>query len=78
MESKVNTFKHWADVHLNKEDADKFFVNMANEQNPNTPDMTVIEDEFIYSAFVWENSTEGHKYWMNIQENLEEKNGWQS
>jgi len=78
MESKVNTFQHWADVHLSKEDADKFFVNMANEENANTPDMTIREQDFIYSAFVWDRSNEGHFFWQSIHNNLEEKHGWES
>ncbi len=78
MEAKVNTFQHWADVHLSKEDADKFFVNMANEENANTPDMTIREQDFIYSAFVWDRSNEGHFFWQSIHNNLEEKHGWES
>jgi hypothetical protein len=77
METQLNTFQHWADIHLTKDDADKFFINMANEVNANTPDMTVPEHEFIYSAFVWDRSNEGHFFWKNIQEDLEEKNGWE-
>lgn len=76
METPLKTFQHWADTHLNKEDSDKFFVNMANEENANTPTMEVQEHDFIYSAFVWDKSNEGHFYWENIQKDLEDKNEW--
>jgi hypothetical protein len=47
MEKQLNTYQHWADVHLSKEDAEKFFVNMANEQNPLDPSTQTVEDEFL-------------------------------
>ena len=78
MEKQLNTYQHWADIHLSKEDAEKFFVNMANEQNPLDPSTQTVEDEFLYSAFIWDRSNEGLDYWMRVQKNIEEKNGWQS
>jgi hypothetical protein len=76
MEKQLNTYKHWASLHLDKDNADRFFDNMANENNPIDPSGEVAEDEFLYSAFVWEKSNEGHGYWMNVQDKLEQDNGW--
>lgn len=77
MEKQLNTYQHWVDIHLSKEDAEKFFANMANEQDPLDPSVKTVEDEFLYSAFIWDRSNEGLDYWMRVQQNLEEKNGWQ-
>ncbi len=77
MEKQLSTYKHWADVYLDKDNADKFFANMASQEvliDPST--VNVFENEFLYSAFVWEKSNEGHEYWMNIQDKLEKDNGW--
>ena len=49
---------------------------MANEANPIEHSEEVAEDEFLYSAFVWEKSNEGHVYWMDIQDKLDKENGW--
>jgi hypothetical protein len=76
MEKEMNTYKHWAHLHLDKDNAERFFANMANEANPIEPSGEVAEDEFLYSAFVWEKSNEGHGYWMNVQDKLEQDNGW--
>ena len=77
MENQVNTFEHWAKTHLSEEESEKYFKNIANEVNPIDPTLKVEEDGFIYSAFVWEHSKEGHNYWMNIQNRLEKENGWE-
>lgn len=77
MEAQLNTFEHWAKTHLSKEDAQRYFENIQNEVNPINPTLEVEEDAFIYSAFVWEHSKEGHNYWMNIQNDLEKKYGWE-
>jgi hypothetical protein len=77
MEKELNTYKHWADVYLDKNNANKFFANMANQEpiiDPST--VNVFENEFLYSAFVWEKSNEGHVYWMDIQDKLDKDNGW--
>jgi hypothetical protein len=77
MEKQLSTYKHWADVYLDKDNADKFFANMASQEvliDPST--VNVFENEFLYSAFVWEKSSEGHEYWMNIQDKLDKDNGW--
>jgi hypothetical protein len=77
MEKQLSTYKHWADVYLDKENADKFFANMASQEvliDPST--VNVFENEFLYSAFVWEKSNEGHEYWMDIQDKLDKDNGW--
>ena len=76
MEKELNTYKHWANLHLDKDNEERFFANMSNEANPIEPSGEVVEDEFLYSAFVWEKSNEGHGYWMNIQDKLEQDNGW--
>lgn len=77
MEKQLNTYKHWADLHLDKDNAEKFFINMANGINSTDPSSAeVLENEFLYSAFVWENSNEGHIHWMNIQDKLDKDNGW--
>jgi hypothetical protein len=50
---------------------------MANQEvliDPST--VNVFENEFLYSAFVWEKSNEGHTYWMDIQDKLDKDNGW--
>ena len=77
METQLNTFQHWAKTHLSEEQAQRYFENIQNEANPIDPTLKVEEDGFIYSAFVWEHSKEGHNYWMNIQNDLEKKNGWE-
>jgi hypothetical protein len=77
MEAQLNTFEHWAKTHLSEEDAQRYFENIQNEVNPINPTLEVEEDAFIYSAFVWEHSKEGHNYWMNIQNDLEKKYGWE-
>ena len=77
MEKELNTYKHWADAYLDKDNADKFFANMASQEvsiDPST--VNVFENEFLYSAFVWEKSNEGHNYWMDIQDKLDKDNGW--
>jgi len=77
MEKQLNTYKHWADVYLDKDNAEKFFANMANQEvsiDPST--VNVFENEFLYSAFIWEKSNEGHNYWMDIQDKLDKENGW--
>jgi hypothetical protein len=76
MEKELNTYKHWADVHLDKDNADKFFANMASQQPVIDSSVEVAENDFLYSAFVWEKSNEGHEYWMSIQDKLDEDNGW--
>lgn len=77
MEAQLNTFEHWAKTHLSEEDAQRYFENIQNEVNPINPTLEVEEEAFIYSAFVWEHSKEGHNYWMNIQNDLEKKYGWE-
>lgn len=77
MEAQLNTFEHWAKTHLSEEDAQRYFENIQNEANPINPTLEVEEEAFIYSAFVWEHSKEGHNYWMNIQNRLEKENGWE-
>ena len=77
MEAQLNTFEHWAKTHLSEEDAQRYFENIQNEVSPINPTLEVEEDAFIYSAFVWEHSKEGHNYWMNIQNDLEKKYGWE-
>ena len=72
----MNTYKHWVNLHLDKDNAERFFANMANEANPIESSGEVPENEFLYSAFVWEKSNEGHGYWMNVQDKLEQDNGW--
>ena len=65
MEKQLSTYKHWADAYLDKDNAEKFFANMANQEvliDPST--VNVFENEFLYSAFVWEKSNEGHNYWI--------------
>ena len=50
---------------------------MANQEvsiDPST--VNVFENEFLYSAFIWEKSNEGHNYWMDIQDKLDKDNGW--
>jgi hypothetical protein len=77
MEKELNTYKHWADAYLDKDNAEKFFANMASQEvsiDPST--VNVFENEFLYSAFVWEKSNEGHNYWMDIQDKLDKDNGW--
>jgi hypothetical protein len=77
MEKELNTYKHWADVYLDKNNANKFFANMANQEPIIDPlTVNVFENEFLYSAFVWEKSNEGHVYWMDIQDKLDKDNGW--
>jgi hypothetical protein len=76
MEKELNTYTHWVHLHLDKDNADKFFANMASQRPVLDPSGEVLEDEFIYSAFLWEKSNEGHDYWQNIQEKLEQDNGW--
>jgi hypothetical protein len=77
MEKQLKTYEHWANLHLDKEDAEKFFANMVNQEVLTDPSITdVLENEFLYSAFVWERSNEGHNYWMNIQDKLDKDNGW--
>jgi hypothetical protein len=76
MEKELNSYTHWANLHLDKDNADKFFANMASQRPVLEPSAEVAEDEFLYSAFVWEKSNEGHRYWMNIQDKLDEDNGW--
>jgi hypothetical protein len=76
MEKELNSYTHWANLHLDKDNADKFFANMASQRPVLEPSAEVAEDEFLYSAFVWEKSKEGHRYWMNIQDKLDEDNGW--
>jgi hypothetical protein len=76
VEKELNTYKHWAHLHLDKDNAERFFANMANEANPIEHSEEVAEDEFLYSAFVWEKSNEGHVYWMDIQDKLDKENGW--
>ena len=54
MEKQLSTYKHWADVYLDKDNAEKFFANMANQEvsiDPST--VNVFENEFLYSAFVY-------------------------
>jgi hemerythrin-like domain-containing protein len=77
MEAQLNTFEHWAKTHLSEEDAQRYFENIQNEVSPINPKLEVEEEAFIYSAFVWEHSKEGHNYWMNIQNDLEKKYGWE-
>ena len=76
MEKQLNTYKHWANLHLNKDNAEKFLANMANQQPVLDSSAEVLENEFLYSAFVWEKSSEGHVYWMDIQDKLDKENGW--
>ena len=76
MEKELNTYKHWVSLHLDKDNAERFFTNMVSEDNPVDSSGEVPEEEFITSAFVWERSKEGHDYWMNVQSKLEEENGW--
>jgi hypothetical protein len=76
MEKELNTYKHWANLHLDKDNADRFFANMENQQPVIDSSGEVPENEFLYSAFVWEKSNEGHMYWMDIQDKLDKEHGW--
>ena len=76
MEKELNTYKHWASVHLDKDNVERFFANMENQRPVIEPSAEVLENEFLYSAFVWEKSNEGHVYWMDIQDKLDKDNGW--
>jgi hypothetical protein len=76
MEKELNTYKHWASIHLDKDNADRFFANMENQQPVIDSSGEVLENEFLYSAFVWEKSNEGHVYWMDIQDKLDKEHGW--
>lgn len=77
MEAQLNTFEYWAKTHLSEEQAKRYFENIQNQASPIDATLEVREDEFISSAFVWEHSKEGHGYWMNIQNTLEKKHGWE-
>ena len=77
METQINTYEHWANTHLSKEDAERYFENVRNEASPIDPTLDIKECEFLYAGFVWEHSKEGHNYWMNIQNDLEKKYGWE-
>jgi hypothetical protein len=77
MEKQLNTYEHWANLHLDKDNVEKFLINMENGVNSINPSLgEVLENEFLYAAFVWENSNEGHNYWMHIQDKLDEDNEW--
>ena len=77
METQLSTYEHWANTHLSKEDAERYFENVRNEASAIDPTLDIRECEFLYAAFVWEHSKEGHNYWMNIQNSLEKKHGWE-
>jgi hypothetical protein len=76
MEKQLNTYKHWANLYLDKDNAEKFLANMANQQPVLDSSAEVLENEFLYSAFVWEKSSEGHMHWMDVQDKLDKENGW--
>lgn len=77
MEKELNSYNHWMSLHLDEEQQAKFLANVDNEMDSIDPALEVEEKAFIYSAFVWERSNEGHDYWMNVQDKLETQHGWQ-
>ena len=76
MGEEVNSYNHWASFHLDEDQSARFFVNISKEEESIDPLSEVEEKSFMYSAFIWETSNEGHQYWENIQNKLDEKYGW--
>lgn len=63
------------DEYFDKEIKDKFLYNMNKHWSGNCPEKKNIL-ELMYSAFIWNNTSEGFDYWNSIYNKIYYKS-WQ-
>lgn len=65
----------WLDK-LNREEIDRFLVNLANYKSKEEADEYLNREyetafDFLAGAFIWSNTTEGDMYWLDILDKME-------